>query len=431
MAVQELDPAYADISPAPDRIGPRRTSRLVTWLDRPVVPAALTVAATLGFTLGRWQRWSKGHIASWILVGSRFDGSALAPGIPVRPGSGYDGQFFYRLAIDPANLGSNAYGITLDAPYRLMRIGYPALTWLATAGHGAMVPFMLVAVNVAATGALGWFGAAFARMGGHHALWGLLLPAYFGLLTSVARDTAEPVACAFLLGGLLAIRTRPIRTRPIRIRHSVLPGILLAFGALTRETVMVAVACVALVRVVKVARHRTRFGREDLAWLLPVATFGLWELVVRAATGAFPLDADSDRNAGAPFIAAYDAIWGNLHQISWTRFSAVDDWLLELAMLIVVAGMALACLRRSRVPAHERIALIGYLIEICVVTPSTWNSLNADMRSFVEVYMMAVVILLGVPRARPAWSTGWQLRAAAAWAMPALYLVGMHRLVWS
>jgi len=153
--------------------------------------------------------------------------------------------------------------------------------------------------------------------------------------------------------------------------------------------------------------------------------------VVRAATGAFPLDADSDRNAGTPFIAAYDAIWSNLHQISWTQFSAVDDWLLELAVLIVVAGMALACLRRSRVPAHERIALIGYLIEICVVTPSTWNSLNADMRSFVEVYLMAVVILLGVPRVRPARFKAWLLPMAAAWALPAIYLVGMHRLVWS
>ncbi len=463
MAVQELEPAYAD-TPEPQRLEPGRPGRrsrcfrragrcfrwagrcfrwLAVWLDRPLVPAVTTLLATLGFVLARWQRWSRGDIGSWILVGSRFATPGrlwLAPGIGIRQSSsGYDGQFYYRLALNPADLHQTAYGITLDAPYRLMRIGYPVLTWLASAGHGALVPVMLVAVNVAAMAVLGLLGAVSARTGGHHALWGLLLPAYFGLLTSVARDTAEPVACAFLIGGLLAIRAR----------RSVLAGILLAFGALTRETVMVAVACLALIRVAAIVRGRRpdgrgqgRPGREDLAWLLPAAAFTIWELVVRAVTGGLPLDADSDRNAGAPFIAPYDAIRNNLHQLSWTQFTAVDDWLLELAVLIVIAGMALACLRRTSVPAHERIALIAYLFEICVVTPSTWSSLNADMRSFVEVYLLAIVVLLGRPRARLA-SIGarlpgrlarfraWLLPAAAAWALPALYLVGMHRLVWS
>jgi hypothetical protein len=383
-------------------------------LDQPVTTGLLTLLGTLGFVLGRWQRWSKGHISSWILVGQRYDGPALAPGIGTRPGTGYDGQFFYRLAINPADLHRTAYGITLDAPYRLMRIGYPVLTWLATAGHGGLVPVMLVGVNVAAMTAMGFLGGLLARQSGRHALWGLLLPAYFGLLTSVARDTAEPVACAFLLGGLLAIR---------RGRY-LLAGVLLACGALTRETVMVAAGAFAVVRVADWVRRRSRPGRADLAWVLPGAAFAGWELTVRAATGSFPLLADGSQNAGKPFIAAYDAIRGNLKQINWTQFSATDDWLLELAVLVVVAGMALACWRLSAAPLHEKLALAGYLVEICVVTPSTWDSLNADMRSFVEVYLVAVLVLFGVPRKR-------LLPVTLAWTLPALYLVGMHRLVWS
>lgn len=64
-------------------------------------------------------------------------------------------------------------------------------------------------------------------------------------------------------------------------------------------------------------------------------------------------------------------------------------------MLLVFAVAALCSLRTSRTPAHERLALV--LIEICVVTPSTRNSLSADLRSFVEVYLMAVIVLLGAP----------------------------------
>jgi hypothetical protein len=422
MAVQELEPALAG-SPDPEK--PRRWPgrALLTRLDHPIVPGLVAVLATLGFVLARWQRWSRGHIASWILIGQRFAGPGLPQGVPTRTGTGYDGQFYYRLALDPANLHQTAYGITLDAPYRLMRIGYPALTWLASFGHGSLVPVMLVAVNVAAMTAMGFFGGMFARQGQHHALWGLLLPLYFGLLTSIARDTAEPVACAFLLAGLLAIRGR----RPV------LAGLLLAFGALTRETVMVAVCAFALVRILKFARHprQVRPGREDVAWLLPAIAFTGWEFVARAVIGSFPVLADGSRNAGEPFIAVFDAIRNNLQALSWTQFTEADDWLLELATLIVVAGIALLCLRRTRVPMHERVALIAYLIEICVVTPSTWNSLNADMRSFVEVYLLAVIVVLGVPRTRWPRSGTWLNPLVAAWALPTLYLVGMHRLVWS
>ena len=97
--------------------------------------------------------------------------------MPVAPTYGYDGQFFYRLALNPLNFSQTAYGITMDRSYRYMRIGYPALTWLVSLGQHFLVPIMLVAVNVAAVGALGYLGGVFARQGGRHALAGLLMPA--------------------------------------------------------------------------------------------------------------------------------------------------------------------------------------------------------------------------------------------------------------
>jgi hypothetical protein len=412
-----MEPALAGDLPSPPPAPTWRT-RLLSCLNHPAFCGLVALLAMLGFVLARWQRWSHGHISSWILAGHTFAGPGLAPGIGLRPGTGYDGQFFYRLAMDPANLNSTAYGITFDAPYRLIRIGYPALVWLASLGHGGMVPFMLVAVNVAAMVAMAVVGGMFARDGGYPALCGLLLPMYFGLLTSVARDTAEPVACAFLLAGLLAVRRR----RPV------LAGVLLACGALTRETVMVAVLAIALVRCWSLLRTRRWPGRPDLAWVLPAIAFPAWELVCRFATGSLPLLADGSQNAGAPFFAAFDAVRTNVAQISWNRFSNIDDWVLEFAVLVVVSALALCCWRRAQAPVHERVALVAYLVEICVVTPSTWNSITADMRSFVEVYLLAMVVLLSVPRARRGW---WLLIAAAVWVAPALYVTGLNRVLWS
>ena len=379
------------------------------------------LVATTGFVLARWNLWSRRTISRFILIGQHFaHPSQLPPGMPLRTAYGYDGQFFYRLAINPLNFSHTAYGITVDRAYRFMRVGYPALTWVFSFGQRALVPYMLVAVNVAALTALAASGAVIARQGGRHAAWGLLLPAYFGLVTSLSRDTAEPVAAAFLVAALLAIRAR----RPV------LAGSLLAFAALTRETAMVAVAALAVVRVAGLIRGRLRPGREDITWVLPAAVFGAWQVLVYAIAGTFPLIADGGRNAGAPFIAPFEAFRTNLSHIDWTSYSSTDLWLAEMAVLLFFAVAALSSLRTSRAPAHERLALVLFLFEICLVTPDTWSSRTADLRSFVEVYLMAVIVLLGRPR-QPIRAGGWLLPAATVALLPVLGGIVSLRLNWA
>jgi hypothetical protein len=395
---------------------------LAARANRPAAAALIAGLIAAGFTLARWQTWAGGRISRFILVGRHFaTPSQLPHGMPVAKTYGYDGQFFYRLALNPLNFHHTAYGITVDRPYRFMRIGYPALTWLVSAGQHWLVPVVLVAVNIAAIGALGWLGARFALDGGRHALAGLLVPGYFGLLTSLGRDTAEPLAAACLLAGLLAVRAR----RPA------LAAFFLACGALTRETVMVAVAAIAIVRVTGMLRGRARGvrpGRDDLAWVVPAAVFAAWEVVVKLATGSVPLLADGGRNAGAPFIAPLQAFRHNLGHVHLHQFEQYDLWFLELAILVAFSVAALAGLRSTSAPVHERLALVLYLIEICIVTPSTWNSLDADMRSFIEVYLLAVIVLLGMPR-RP--FRAWLLSSLAGLPVPALILIAQRRLTGS
>jgi hypothetical protein len=400
---------------------PRRSRWLVTRSDRPIVPGSIALLTALAFVLARWQLWAKGDITRFILVGRHFaTPSQLPPGIAVAPTYGYDGQFFYRLALNPVNFSHIAYGIRVDQPYRYMRIGYPWLTWLVSFGQHVLVPVMLVVINIVAIGAMGYLGGMFARQGGRHALAGLVLPAYFGLLTSLSRDTAEPLAAACLLGGLLAIRAR----RPV------LAGLLLAYGALTRESVMVAVAAVAIVDFIGVIRRRrsVRPGRDDLAWALPTAAFVAWQVVVKVAVGRFPLLVDANGNTGSPFITPLKAVEHNFAHIHLHQFEQYDLWFLELAILALLAVAALASWRSTNAPLHERLALVLYMIEICVVSPSTWYSLDADLRSFIEVYLLAAIILLGTPRHRV---RAWPLPALEVLLIPALIVVTQRRLVGS
>jgi hypothetical protein len=423
----DSDTVTKDLDSGPDRrVGPAGWRRLaalaISRTDRPVVSGLIVLVAASGFVVARWDLWSRRTIASFILIGQHFAHPAqLPPGMPVRPAYGYDGQFFYRLALNPLNFSHTAYGITVDRAYRFMRIGYPVITWLVSFGQHALVPYMLVAVNVAALGALGYLGAVVAAQGGRHAAWGLLLPGYFGLVTSLSRDTAEPVAAAFLVAGLLAVRSR----RPV------LGGSLLAFAALTRETAMVAVGAIAIVRISGFLHHRDRPGRADVAWVLPAVVFAAWQAVVWAFAGTVPLLGDGGRNAGMPLIAPFEAIAHNLSRFDLASYRAADVWVAELAVLLVFAVAALRSLRTTRAPAHERLGLILYLVEICVVTPDTWNSLSADLRSFVEVYLMAVIVLLSRPRG-PARSPGsWLFRVGTLCLLPVLGGVIWLHLYWA
>jgi hypothetical protein len=399
--------------------GPQLSRSFAARTDRPALAALVSLLAAAAFVLARLFTWAHGSIGKFILLGKHFVTPAQLPrGIPVAPTYGYDGQFFYRLALNPLNLQHTAYGITVDRPYRYMRIGYPLLTWLFSFGQHFLVPVMLVVVNIAAIGAIGYLGGVFARQGGRHALAGLLLPGYFGIITSLARDTAEPLAAACLLAGLLAVRAR----RPV------LAAALLAYGALTRETVMVAVAAIAIMRVIGILRRQQSPGRDDLAWAAPTVIFVAWQVVVKAATGSIPLLADGGRNAGAPFIAPLQAVKSNLAHLNLHQFDQYDLWFLQLAILILFSVAALLSLRCTAVPVHERLAFVLYLVEICVVTPSTWGSLDADLRSFIEVYLLAVVILLGTPRRSLAARL---LPWISALMLPALIVVTQRRLTLS
>src|ERR1017187_2788929 len=118
--------------------GPLRS--LGSRTDRPVVTGLIALLAALGFVLALWPIWAHGKRGRFILVGHHFASAPQLPhGRPVAPTYGYDGQFFYRLALSPLNFHHTAYGITMDRPYRYMRIGYPAVTWLFSLGQHAAV----------------------------------------------------------------------------------------------------------------------------------------------------------------------------------------------------------------------------------------------------------------------------------------------------
>jgi hypothetical protein len=396
-------------------------------LDRPVVPGVIAFVAWLGFVLARWQIWAQGNLSKFILLGSGRTGftnqAQLPRGVVISDpnAAGYDGQFYYRLALDPFNWARTAYGITMDQSYRYTRIGYPVLAWLLSFGQHQLVPYVLVLINLVGVAAMAVLGGMFARESGRHALWGLAFAAYFGLVISVGRDTAEPVAEACMLGGLLAYR---------RSRYLLAAG-LFAFGAITRETILFAPAAIAVVRLVAMVRRRAtgvRPGLADLTWVVPAVAYGVLEVAVHfVVKGKFPLLANTSRNLTTPFTALYDALRYEAAHINTHHLSPIDIALLEYATLAVFIVAGLAVILVTTAPVHERLAFVFFVLELGLLSSQIWTSTFGDGRSLIEPYLMALILLLATPRR---YLSSTYLTWIAACILPALLVVARRRALY-
>ena len=391
-------------------------------LNHPLVPGVIAFLGWLGFALARWQIWAKGHLTLFIMAGHVYTHRAQLPrGLLLVPSAGYDGQFYYRLALDPANWHATAFGITMDQSYRYTRIGYPILAWIFSLGQHQLVPVVLVVLNLFAVAAMAMLGGMFAQQAGRHALWGLAFVAYFGLVISVGRDTAEPVAEACMLGGLLAYRRGGT---PMYL----LAAALFTYGAITRETILFAPAAIAVTRLIAVVRRRANPGLADLTWLAPAAGFGLVELAVHVVVkGEVPLLANSSRNLTAPFTALVDALKHNAAHLNTAHLSPIDIAMLEYATLAIVILAGFAVLMLSTAPGHERLAFVFFVLQLGLLSSQIWTSTFGEGRSLIEPYLMALVLLVSTPKRYLSWP---YLGMIAACVLPALAVVARRRILY-
>ncbi len=360
----------------------RPVSRLATRTDRPFTPAAVAAVAGTLFVLARLFVAAKGDITRFVMAGRDFVNPALAPaGLHVFAGSGYDGQFSYRLALDPADLSKTAFGITFDADFRVQRIGMSVLAWLASGGQHQLVPDALVAVNLAALVVLAWLGGSIARDAGRHAGWGLLVAGYWGFLFSIGRDLPEVVASCFVVGGLVALR----RSRPVPA------GFLLACAVLSLETTLDVVIAVALVALVQIVSRTRRPGVRDLAWAVPVLAFVGWQLVAWAVTGSLPMRSDAGDNLGAPVV---NMVGAAAHYLDHLSSGGSLLWLGEFFVLAVVTVFAAWSLVRSRVPVWEKAAWVVSVLVAVSLARGIWYG-RADFRGFEDLYVLSSIVLLG------------------------------------
>ena len=113
---------------AADATVPDQRPTLRSRTDRAALPGLIAVLAVTAEVVTRILVKLDGNVSGLALIGDTYGHRGRLPaGTEVFSYGGYDGQFYFRMALAPANLHWSAHGLTMDSWYRFVRIGYPAL----------------------------------------------------------------------------------------------------------------------------------------------------------------------------------------------------------------------------------------------------------------------------------------------------------------
>ncbi len=202
---------------------------------------------------------------------------------------GYDGQFTYYIALDPANAVPR-----LDVPaYRYQRILHPALARLLSLGQEPLVSWTMLSINLAAL-AIGT--AAFEQLliAERVSRWYALVYGLFGgVFFAVRVSTSEPLAYGLAILAILAGQRN----------HLTWQTVWLALAALAKETTLFFVAGY-LVYYVLEWRWRDLIRLA----LIGLAPFVLWQAILTLWLGQPGLG--SGGAMATPFeIIPFNGIW--------------------------------------------------------------------------------------------------------------------------
>ena len=338
------------------------------------VAAAVVVAVVAGALFcGLRLAALDGNPTAFVVAGGPTSHPSELPEGFDLAGAGYDGQFFYRLARSPLSTAETEAGITFDTgPYRQQRIVYPAAAWaLAGGGRPGLVPWALIAVNVAALGVAAGAAALLARRAGRRWWWGLAcLPP--GVAISLARDLSEVVAVALVLVGLAGWASGRWSRGAV--------GWTLA--ALARETTLV----------VPVAHLLVALWRRDwrqAGWLgLPPAVWLAWQGWLAARWGDVPV-LSGKGNLGIPFQG-----------LARTLAQTESPVRLLLAFAVLgLLGLGLIAVAGRAGPVPVRMAFVLSALLLVSLNRKVWVDADAFLRAAAEACALAGVLALSVSRA--------------------------------
>jgi len=351
--------------------------------ERKAILAAV-IAFTLyaAFTLLLLARF---HFDPSVLAvaGDEFTNPATAPKnlYVSRNSSGYDGQFYYRLAIAPFSAQESVAGVHFDYPvYRAQRILYPTLAYLVSGGRASVVGWAMIIVNLLAAAAIGGLATfIFERHQRANALPAVLIALYPGFLLTMSRDLTELVEIAVVLGGIALILMR-------RDRLAVL---VFALAVLAKEMALIVPIAIFLHRAIT-----KTLKASDALLLTPVAVFVGWKMYL-FHLWHLPLSLGTDGHFSLPFAGMWQCIRSVAAAPNGQTLLIIE--LLAVIAFIITTAIAI---RTSSAPQFLKIACALYALLFFSLGAEFWSEDWAFLRAATDFGVAGAFVAFQSPLRR-------------------------------
>lgn len=294
---------------------------------------------------------------------------------------GYDGQFYYYIALDPFLLyykdTPSLYREVVDsARYRYERIGFPLLINIFSLDHPELYAQTMIWLILAGQ-AVGvfflWKIAAFFQ---RSPLWALLYVLVPGFLISLHLALPEPIAAAFLLGGVFFYLKERFPTAML----------FFAFSILIRETTILYIGILVLVE----GMQRKRIAPALLLGcsVIPYVAWKAyltWRLFSVYGWSTFLF---GPRDFAMPFqgmLEMYLSRWtGAPAQVALCVFGS-------FVLMNLLLGVWLTMLKRD----SFALAVLGYsILHVCLNYTRLWSGTRSIERTTYEAFLFLLVAFL-------------------------------------
>jgi hypothetical protein len=285
-----------------------------------------------------------------------------------------DGQAFAVIAQDPLLQRPSVMSNPAEFVYRAQRPVWGYLAWIGSAGQRQLTGWILAILAVLSCGAVCAVAALLLAQRGRSPWWGLVV--VFAGFETLTELTPELFALALVGAGILFWQRE----------RRVAAVVAFSFAALTRETMLVAVAalvCWELVNCVGSIRNRV-FRVAPLAF--PLGVYLAWIGILRLRFGSWPFNRSQGRLSfpGSGLFAG---------------LRASDNSSVILTWVVVGAALCIAAIVYARRDVLAWIA-VAFGLFGSMLGPGVWVANAGYQRVLLPLYVFAAVAVLGAVKAR-------------------------------
>ena len=336
-----------------------------------IVQALLIATIVLVCVLYQYGERYGYRVSGFICQGDKFiPPEGLERGLVVyRHCPGYDGQFFYYIALNPFG-DLEDYEYIGNPAWRYQRIGYPLLAWLFSFGNKSAVPYSLLMINLLSIIFSTYLISILLKEQKLDPRYAVLYALSGTLVYPLLRDLAEITSAAFLISGFFFFARRRFVTS----------GLLLGYAMLCREVIFAVVPVMILDWLV--------LSREKKAWLAPLLAFFMmfgWHLyvAVHLDAGRYPFG----MALGLPGVALVN----HLEQIFLLRdhVNISEKVVLVTTVLIILTSMGMAAKDFVRSKNALSICLFGFSLLPLVLGAPQW----AEPWGYARMLVPSLVLL--------------------------------------